>query len=317
VMGLAWWTFPLAIVYIIPIAAILTLELRTTLASRRGALLILGFVIGSLPFWPYNLTHNFASLFVRAQIPHPTASVRDALSGLVRRGIPILLGARQAHGVSDFLPLGSAVALTVFIGAVILALRQWFAGLRMRIAVDGRMLVLAAFGWSLFMFVGSGFGYNADEPRYLIPLYSVLYIVLLLGLNRRVHQLAVAGVLLAANLTGALHPSVTLMTPLNAESNAELINFLRSHHVRTAYAPYWTAYRLTFESKEEIISTPPMNDLVRYFPYLEAAQADPAPAYVQLAPDKYGKFQNPIRPAPGYSPTRVGNFEVFLPASAK
>jgi len=124
-------------------------------------------------------------------------------------------------------------------------------------------------------------------------------------------------VLLAVNLTGTLHPSVTLMTPLNAESNAELIAFLQGRQVRTVYAPYWIAYRLTFESKEEIISTPPMNDLVRYGPYLEAAQADPAPAYVQLDPDKYGAFQNPIRPAPGYSRTKVGNFEVFLPASTR
>jgi hypothetical protein len=316
VMGLAWWTFPLAIVYIVPISLILMLELRTTLASRRGALLILGFLIGSLPFWPYNLTHNFASLFVRAQIPHETASVRTALSGLVRRAIPILLGSRQAHGASDFVPFGSVVAVAIFAGAAVMALRQWFGELRMRVTVDGRMLVLAAFGWSLLMFVGSGFGYNGDEPRYLIPLYSVLYIVLLLGLNRRRHQLWLAAALLAVNLAGTLHPSVTLVTPLNAESNAELIAFLRSHQVRTAYAPYWTAYRLTFESKEEIVSTPPKNDLVRYSPYLEAAEADPAPAFVQLAPDKYDrKLQNPIKPAPGYSPTRVGNFEVFLPSA--
>ncbi len=47
-----------------------------------------------------------------------------------------------------------------------------------------RDLAFALGGWALLMYVGSGWGYNADEPRYLIPLYSVLYIVLLFGVRR-------------------------------------------------------------------------------------------------------------------------------------
>jgi hypothetical protein len=317
VMGLAWWTNLLAIAYIAPILLILVLELRMTLVSRSGGALALGFLIGSLPFWPYNLTHNFASLFIRGQIPHAKASLRMAVSGLFGRAVPILLGTRQAHGSSDFFPLGSVVALAVLLGGLVMALRRQLADLRVHASLDGRVLLLAVFGWTVFLFVASGFGYNADEPRYLIPLYSVLYIVLLLGFDRRQHQLALAGVLLAMNLAGTLHPSVTLVTPLNAESNVGLIAFLRSHHIRAAYAPYWTAYRLSFESKEEIICTPPTYDLVRYYPYLETVLADPAPAYIQLNAEKYGAFQNAVRPPSDYSLTRVGNFDVFLSPSAQ
>ena len=317
VMGLAWWTFPLAVAYIAPILLILVLELGMTLVSRSGGAFVLGFLIGSLPFWPYNLTHNFASLFVRAEIPHATASLRMAVSGLFRRALPIVLGARQAHGASDLFPLGSVVALAVFVGGAVMALRRQLADRRAHAPLDGRALLMAVFGWTIVLFVASGFGYNADEPRYLIPLYSVLYIVLLAGFDRRQHQLALAGVLLAVNLGGTLHPSISLVTPLNSESNDALIAFLRSHHIRTAYAPYWTAYRLSFESKEEIICTPPTDDLVLYYPYLEKVRASPAPAYIQLNAEKYGAFQNPIKPPSDYALTRVGNFDVFLSPSSQ
>ena len=101
-----------------------------------------------------------------------------------------------------------------------------------------------------------------------------------------------AGALIAVNVFGTMHPSVSLATPLNAEPNGGLIAFLRSRHVKTAYAPYWTAYRLAFESGESVIVSPPVNDLVRYSPYLDAVRANPAPAYVQLDRDRYRDLQN-------------------------
>jgi hypothetical protein len=315
VMGLAWWTFPLSIAYIAPILLILAFRLRMRLVSRTGMGLVCGLLIGSLPFWPYNLTHKLASLFIRAEIPHAQASLPAAVFGFFTRAVPILLGGRQAHGAADLFHFGTLIGLAVFIGGVALALRRQLADFREHAVVDGQTLVLAVFGWTVVLFTVSGFGYNADEPRYLIPLYSVLYMVLLLGLDRRQHQFALTGVLLAVNLGGTLDPSVSLVTPLNAESTDELISFLKTHHIRTAYAPYWTAYRLSFESKEEIICTPPMSDMVRYEPYLETVRADPAPAYIQLNAGKYGAFQKPIKPPDGYTLNRVGNFDVFLSPS--
>lgn len=313
VMGLAWWTFPLAIIYIVPIGVLLAIRARKAMVSRMTMSLAGGFVLGSLPFWPYNLTHKLASLRVRSQIAHPTATVGMAVTGLFGRAIPILLGARPAHGTSDFFPFASGLSV---VGATILAVLALHRYLRDRPMGrwwgDGRELPFAVGGWALLLYVASGWGYNADEPRYLIPLYSVLYMVLLSALSGRL-QAALAAALIAVNVTGTMHPSVTLATPLNPEPNGELVAFLNARHVRTAYAPYWTAYRLAFESRETIIVSPPANDLVRYPPYAEQVLADPARAYIQLDRNRY-RGQNPVRPPPGYTMTRVGNFEVFLQA---
>ena len=313
VMGLAWWTFPLAIIYIVPIVLLLAVHVRKGPLSRMLLALPVGFILGSLPFWPYNLTHKLASLRIRSQIPHQTATVRSAVSGLLRRGTPILLGARPSHGTADFFWAASLLTVAIAIIALVLALRRYVAERRVtRWSVDGRDLAFAVGGWALLLYLGSGWGYNAEEPRYLIPVYSVVYIVLLFGLPKRV-QPVLAGALIAMNVFGTMHPSVSLATPLNAEPNGDLIAFLQSRHVKTAYAPYWTAYRLAFESGESVIVSPPVNDLVRYSPYLDAVRADPAPAYVQLDRDRYRDLQNLLRPPANYAMTRVGNFEVFLP----
>jgi hypothetical protein len=313
VMGLGWWTFPLAILYIGPILFVLVVGARRQLVSRMALALPAGFILGSLPFWPYNLTHRFASLFVRSQIPHAEATVRTAVSGLVRRATPILLGARPSHGTGDFFGWASVLTVAVVAVAGFLALRRYLRERRLpRWTVDGRDLAFAMTGWALLVYVLSGWGYNAEEPRYLIPLYSVLYILLLFGLRTR-YQAVLASLLIAMNVVGTVSPSVSLATPLNPEPTGELVAFLRAHNVRTAYAPYWTAYRLAFESGETIIVSPPPKDLVRYSPYLDAVRADPAPAYVQLDRSRYKDSQNPLHPPSGYVMTRVGNFEVFLP----
>ena len=310
VLGLGWWTSLLIVAYAAPILLTLVLKLKKNLLSRAGGILLLAFLTGGFPFWIYNLTHRFESLLIRDQVPHGYASFGSAIVGFFRRAIPILLGARPAHGTSDFFPLGSVVALLIFLAAMFVPLRLQFDDFRKNSAINGRFLLFAIIGWTVILYAASGYGYNPDEPRYLIPLYSVFYILLLLGFSRR-YQAALVVLLLTVNLIGTFQPAVTLATPLNAEPNDELIAFLQNHQVRTAYAPYWVSYRLTFESKEEIICTPPGNP--RYPPYLDIARSDPGAAYIQLNDPKYQPFQAPIKPPADYSLTKVGNFDVVLP----
>jgi hypothetical protein len=313
VMGLAWWTFPLAILYIVPILLLLLLRARRELVSRMALALPGGFILGSLPFWPYNLTHGFASLFVRSQIPHAEATVRSAVWGLIRRGAPILLGARPSHGTGDFFRFASVLSVAVVTVVGLLALGRYLRERRLAPwFVDGRDLAFGVGGWALLVYVVSGWGYNAEEPRYLIPLYSVLYTVLLFGVRAR-YQAVLASAFIAMNVLGTISPSVSLATPLNPEPTGELVSFLKAHNVRAAYAPYWTAYRLAFESGEAVIVSPPTYDLVRYSPYLDRVREEPAPAYVQLDRNRYKGVQGPLRIPSGYTMTHVGNFEVFLP----
>jgi hypothetical protein len=314
VAGLAWWTFPLAIAFIAPILLLLFFYAGPYRVRVLGTVL-LAFVVGSAAFWPYNLTHKMSSLRVRSQIAHEEATMASSASGLIRRAIPILMGARAAHANRDFVPMASLLTLTIFVVCASLSARRFFIARSSATSGPPGMLVLATFSWILVLFVISGFGYNADEPRYLIPVYAVLYIVLLHGLAPTL-QYALALLLLAGNVVGSYNETTTLSTPLNHEPTASLFAYLRQHGVRNAYAPYWTAYRLTFESNEEIIFSPPPNDLVRYTPHLTAVQNDPSHAYVQLNEESYKDLQYPLRVPAGYAQARVGNFEVFLPRLA-
>jgi hypothetical protein len=56
---------------------------------------------------------------------------------------------------------------------------------------------------------------------------------------------------------------------------------LRREHVRQVFTDYWTAYRLTFESNEEIIASPiPGDEFVRYKPYQQDVENDPSAGIV-------------------------------------
>lgn len=310
VLGLAWWTDFLAIVYIVPILIVLVLKFRSKLLSRAGGIFIVSFCLGSFPFWLYNLLRSWASFGLRSPHQEP---FWPALLDFFTTVFPTFLGTPDLpYGRAAFL-VWSSLGVLLFIAAVVLPLRMQRVEFHTKRILNGRLLLLVMLGLFPFIFAASGFGGN-ENVRYLIPLYSVIYILMLGGLRKSI-QLALVAVLLIINLNGTLHTTVAgIATGSNAEPNAELIGFLRGNHVRTAYAPYWVAYRLTFESSEEVIATPTPRDLVRYTPYLDMARTDPAPAYIRLNELKYG-VQN-ITPPSSYLLTRLGNFEVFLPPTS-
>ena len=129
-----------------------------------------------------------------------------------------------------------------------------------------------------------------------------------------VPKLGVLILLVSLNLYGSLTlKTEEFIIPGHTQPMGPLIEFLHSENVRYAYAPYWIAYRLSFESNEEIICTPPPGDHVRYGPYFAAVSSNEPVAYIQLrsprslggelktgVPSEYGEF-------------KAGNFEVFLP----
>jgi len=315
-LGLSWWTSALSLAFIVPIVALLTFDLRKRLWSAATVYGAAAFLAASLPWWIYNATHRLASLRIRSQVPHAYASPIVAVKGLLRRGIPILLGARPEHGLSDFFPLAGLFMDALFAIAVGLAIYRLAAGRRSQPNANGQALLLAVVLMMTMLFVVSGYGANADEPRYLIPIYAAIYALIFFRLRRGIAA-ALAAILLAIHLYGTFQiQRAELGTTLNAEPTAEVLAFLRRNGVRNAYAPYWSAYRLTFESQEEIIFSPPEGDFVRYEPHLERVKNDPAPAYVRLNA-AYEDSQKPNPPPPTYTKYQVGNYDVYLAKPAR
>lgn len=279
VLGLAWWTHFLSIVYIAPIIILLLLRNERECFSSAGLFFAGSFLLGSLPFWIFNIQHPLASLGIGGA--RQTSYLTD-FANIFATGLPILLGARPNWGTSgtDFVP---------FVGLIVVAL--FFVSL-----IRAPKLLLTFTGLFPFLLSAAGFAWFVQEPRYLIPLYSTIYIVILNAF--RVKFALFAG-LLALNIYGSTQIKNDT-TPLEP-----LIKTLHHHNIKGAYADYSIAYRLTFESNEQIICTPPGGPTMRYEPYLNYLKSLPAPAYITPGTD--------IHPPEDYIAIPVGSRTIHIP----
>lgn len=67
IAGLGWWTGPLMMPALLTAALLLIICLRWRLLLRGGCIALPGFLLGSLPFWLWNVRHDFATFsFLRS-----------------------------------------------------------------------------------------------------------------------------------------------------------------------------------------------------------------------------------------------------------
>ena len=296
-MGLAgglglYFNFQIVDALIPAVLALLLVE--PGLPLRRAAWLgVAAFLLGSLPFWVYNLTHGWATVATGARFQGHFSGLETAriLAGDL---LPVVLGVRSGAGQPSHLPgpLAWTIPLTVG-GAVLLLLARVVAGigrLRRDSARAGEALLLIGIAVTLGVVWYGGY---VRVPRYLLPLIPLLALVL-----ARAAQLTwrwtragtivwVAAYLLAVGMD--LAPDVTALRPeariryrQEREADARLFEALRAKDLRKAYAfDYWLAPRLTFEARGDIIVAQPFND--RYPPHTLAVDRSPRPAYVVQA----------------------------------
>lgn len=256
------------------------------------AAIVAGATIGIAPLVIYNVRHHWETL----SFLHSNAQGGDHLAvaeHLVTEALPVLMGlitpttvgavfARliSAHPLQYWIGLavGSCILARLIVDPRALPLRIAALGRPRDIRsprrtalkqpgarpgqapwVTGRDGVLALFAVSsLLFFVLTSFGampWAARLPRYLIPLYTVTPLVLDCFIPRQPVRLArwiaplVVGVLIAAGV------ATTLSTePRDAIDG--LNHLLENQHVGVAYADYWLANRIAFQTHERVISVP-------------------------------------------------------------
>jgi len=297
VAGLSWWTNQLILFYLVPIGCVLIWCLRSTLRTGANQLyfaatFVVSFFLGSSPYWTYRFLNGFVSSGV--------TGIADRGDWLQQGGrffsiaIPRLFGC-WFNFTGDPLTAGcSVLVLTVYALSLLFLAQRLFLQLSSD-GVAGIKKVEVIFFLFLccypLLFSISSMGWFTSEPRYLLPLFSVLPIVAARFLSQ-----------IRARSTGSF---VFLLTPffvlslLNAasfESSAmqprvknmrlpvsftPLRYWLGENQIKYVYTDYWVAYRLIFESKEEIICSvyPPfVND--RYPLYSELVGKVDKPAYI-------------------------------------
>ncbi len=344
--GLGFWAFGLVLVYALPVALWLAWRLR--MRPWRGYLLaLLGFVLGSLPWWIGSLGHlGVAVGELSGSAIRNTATAGSFLGNVGARifsffilGLPALFGLRfpwSAWGP----PLWMAVpALTLYLGALPYALRRWRADESVR---SGYLLLWGICGTLFLGFVLTPFG-GDPSGRYFVPLYLPLFVFTsdaVLMLRKRIGRWiwVLLGAVLVFNLVGTVQAALTnppgittqfeAITQVDHRYDEELIDFLRSHDGIRGYGNYWVAFPIAFLSNEEIVLIPrlpykadlrytPRDD--RYAPYGEWVADSPTVVYVttnhpaldQLLREQFEALDVDFRE------TQIGSYHVFYHLSRK
>jgi hypothetical protein len=282
VMGAGWWVLPVTAG--VSLATIAWLFLRRRGPRFRHFLFLLaGTIVGSFPWWYWNLRHAWASLAAPEMGRVGLGGILWNVVKLLWVSVPVLEGGVSStpdiRAISRVFPLSeelSLAALAILLGPSALEASR---GDRVR-----RLLFLSLAAVLFLPAVSSRF--VASEPRYAIAYY--VFMPMLLGAELggpsgtpgfRRGKIAAAAALLVVHVASVIGAPVRIGS--DSADLAPVIRGLESMNVRYAYASYWTAYRLSFESGERIIASPLTGDEpVRYVPYQEEVERAPDAAAV-------------------------------------
>ncbi|MEO0491905.1 MAG: glycosyltransferase family 39 protein [Actinomycetota bacterium] len=239
--GVAWWVSPITLFVVVPAVAaglVLRRDLWTRLWIPVGP-----FVLGSLPWWLYNVSRGFPSL--EQPPPSVESTFAGRLEGFVGQLIPMLLGFRRIFSAEWYGGVaGQALAVVIIGGLVVAAVR-----FRHRSWIPLAVLV----GYPIVAAVASATHY-VEEPRYGYLLAPTVALVAagVAGLDRRtlvalpvvVLVLTTLGVAGLIDRTGDERFNLVLDPP----EVEPLETAMQELGIEYAYGEYWLAYRVTAET---------------------------------------------------------------------
>jgi hypothetical protein len=254
---LAWWSPRAPLYSLVPLGVVLPLVARRIAAEPHLRAATLGALVGGIPFAAGFASHGLAVFDVLRGTGGQ--GFAGQLGGFFTTSLPMLVGARPFWAELDFAPGLSLAVLAVYL-----------ASIPAFVAACGRragFLVAFLVGVPI-VFATSGFGWFAREPRYLLPIYSVLFLVPAAAADRALERgrawlgvLAIAALLAVHGATGLAvtgrdgggfqlteHERV-------ARDHREVLDFLAVHGIERVYTSYWIGYRLAFESGERILAS--------------------------------------------------------------
>jgi len=281
--GLALWTHPLTVVMVAAAALYLLLAWRPWQDrwGRLGAGLpmvlvaAVGLVLGLSPAIAHNVANAFPSLMFAAESgTEPRAAVLN-LWGLVRYGLPVLVGLAEGTPSRELLlrdwptRLGSSWLATVTLPLIGIGVVWWYR--RALAALAQGQGTVQDRGPALFVIVlllvppfvaVSRFANLWAEPRYALPIYAGVPLVsgVIWAARQRWRVLGslLLACLLGLNLASLATSDYRLSLPTSAgestaDNRAGLIAALQTRGISRIYTDYWLAYPIAFESREAIV----------------------------------------------------------------
>ena len=267
VLGLGWWCSLQILFFAVPVVV--------WLLGRRGnrfvewLVALVGALIGAAPWLGYYFKYDGLPL---KQLAGGQGGYVDHLSGIVTAGLPMVVGARQPYTERWFtLGAGPLVPILILASLAIAAVACW----RRRVLWHPLFLVPFVFVPLHALAPGS---YYVGSGRYFIFLVpSVAFC--LVSCTRRLSILAGLSIF-AVLVSGATIWGVrdAYVAP---PSTAAVEQLLESRQINHAYASYWVAYKLTWESHESVLAA---SDFVRYPLWNVEARNAASAAYVMYLP---------------------------------
>jgi 4-amino-4-deoxy-L-arabinose transferase-like glycosyltransferase len=308
ITGFGLWVFGFSLVFSLPAVVFVCIHLikqqKTASGISLNALLLLvGGIIGALPWWIYAFANGFGPL-LRELTGSAVAVEKTAwlgrmfthLIGLVVLGLPAAAGFRPPWSALWILLPAIPVVLFLCIVILLAAVRNYrqYAWMKLLLAVPLTLFVL---------FVFTAFGVD-PSGRYFLPI-SLIFTVLcggvFAGWSGKWRWMPVACALIFVAYQGigsmrAVDQSTTGLTtqfaPDTSIQGAEmvkLLEYLEQNGIQTGFSDYWTAYPTAFLSDEKILLVPRLpyhHNLTytlrddRYNPYTQKVYASTDRAYI-------------------------------------
>ena len=340
--GLALWTHPMSVVLIAAAGLYLLLACRPWADRWRGlrtmvpgiGLAAAGLLIGLGPAIIHNVAAGFPSLRFAAEGGTEPRAALINLWGLVRYGLPVLVGLAEGTPSRELLlldwptRLGSSWLVTVALPLFGLGLVWWYRGALVALVRgtgDGAARVRrpALFLLVLLLvppFVAiSRFANLWAEPRYALPIYVAVPLaagVIWAARQRwRVLGSLLLACLLGLNIASLESSNYALSLPTSAGAStaanrAQLIAALQARNIDRIYTDYWLAYPIAFESRERIVAAVWSGGFGRRAVYSHLVFVAESPAFV-FAQDTPGDEQFQARLAAAGGRANVEEISVY------
>ena len=304
-LGLGWWVH-LTMFYAIAACAVAIVRWGSPLRRdfRALGIALVSFVVGSLPFWLYNLKYpgrTFEWLWGAVRAGDEGPGFFGRLLETTHITIPVLLGSRQTEAAQSFGIALVFLSLIAYVFALCLAMSEARGKKReagKQPSPQGVRLLLLFSAIVLVAFLIGPFADQARDPRVLLPLYGALPSLAAAGIMRwwtggRIRYVGAAAIIAAL---GVLHVSgyrraerETVQPRVQGQrvpaSLEPLKMFLETNQIHRVYCSYYIGYRLAFETGERVIAcTDGDPNPERYPPYAEAVRKSDRPAPLIASP---------------------------------
>jgi hypothetical protein len=307
--GLAWWATPQALVLTAP--AVVWLAWRRRDLLRHAWVPAAAALLGALPWLVANLRHDWYSL----SGPPAGGTAADRLHNLASATLPSALGLRLPFTLDWVLgPVAGVLlyALALVALALVAVLRRKELG---PLALSLLLFPLA--------YAVTPYAWLTTEPRYLVFLGPVLALTLVAAGGAVRPGVAVACALGVLSVVGVgelarRDPPVVVVDGIAMPADIEpVLRVLETHGIRHAYAGYWIAWRIVFETGEKRIAVPKAppgrpDEQGRYPPFYARVAESRDAAYVFLRGSDADPGQRRQLLADGYRPVRTRDFLLYV-----